>query len=95
MEINEELIAYLEQLSRFRLSDQEKEVAGRDLQNILGHCNMLDGLDVTGVEGISNPFGNGNVMREDVMKPSLSQDRVLQNAPQQQDGYFVVPKTVE
>ena len=36
-----------------------------------------------------------NVMRPDVVQPSLSREAALQNAPDPENGFFKVPKIVE
>ena len=36
-----------------------------------------------------------NVLREDVMKPSLDHDLALSNAPEEDDGCFRVPRVVQ
>ena len=35
-----------------------------------------------------------NVLREDKVEPSLSQEEALANAPDKKDGYFKVPKVI-
>lgn len=56
---------------------------------------MLNELDTDGVEAMSHCFPVTNVMREDVVGESMTSDEIVANAPESQDGCFVVPKTVE
>ena len=56
---------------------------------------MLNELDTDGVEAMSHCFPVTNVMREDEVQPSMSADEIVANAPESQDGCFVVPKTVD
>lgn len=95
MQINDTLIAYLEELSRLRLSDEEKEVAKTELSRILGYMDILSELDTEGVEAATHPHAFTNVFREDVVAPSMGRDRLLANAPRKKDGCFQVPRTVE
>lgn len=95
MQITPDLIKYLEKLARITLSEDEKKKVGNELQDILTYIDMLNELDTDGVEAMSHCFPVTNVMREDEVAPSMSPDEIVANAPESQDGYFVVPKTVD
>ncbi len=95
MEITAELISYLEELGRIRLSPKEREQASKDLGDILGYINKLEELDTSSVEPLSHTFQITNVLREDKVTNQDERDAILANAPDQKDGAFKVPKTVE
>ena len=95
MQITPDLIKYLEKLARITLSEDEEKKVGNELQDILPYIDMLNALDTDGVEAMSHCFPVTNVMREDEVAPSMSPDEIVANAPESQDGYFVVPKTVD
>lgn len=95
MQITPDLIKYLEKLARITLSEDEEKKVGNELQDILTYIDMLNELDTDGVEAMSHCFPVTNVMREDEVAPSMSSDEIVANAPESQDGYFVVPKTVD
>lgn len=95
MQITPELVDYVAALARLRLSEEERLGAQRDLGRILGYVGKLEELDTEGVTPMSHAFPVQNVFREDVALPSMARDDVLKNAPQQKDGCFLVPKTVE
>lgn len=95
MEITNELVDYLEQLGRIRLSDEEKEKTAKDLGSILGYIDKLNELDTEGVEPMSHAFGRTNVFREDEVTNDDMREDILSNAPESKDGTFLVPKTVE
>ena len=94
MQITPDLIKYLESLARITLTEKEEEKVGAELQDILTYIDMLNELDTDNVEAMSHSFQNTNVFREDEVKPSLSPDEIVANAPESSDGAFVVPKTV-
>ena len=94
MQITPDLIKYLESLARITLSEEEEEKVGGELQDILTYIDMLNELDTEGVEAMSHCFPVTNVMREDEVQPSMTPDEITANAPEAQDGCFVVPKTV-
>ena len=95
MQITPDLIKYLESLARITLSEDEEKKVGSELQDILTYIDMLNELDTDGVEAMSHCFPVTNVMREDVVGESMTSDKIVANAPESQDGCFVVPKTVE
>lgn len=95
MQITPDLIKYLEKLARITLTEEEEKKVGNELQDILTYIDMLNELDTDGVEAMSHCFPVTNVMREDEVQPSMSADEIVANAPESQDGCFVVPKTVD
>ena len=95
MKITPELIKYLESLARITLSEEEEEKVGNELQDILTYIDKLNELDTEGVEAMSHAFPLTNVLRADEVKASMSPDEIVANAPESQDGAFVVPKTVD
>ncbi|MDE6506698.1 MAG: Asp-tRNA(Asn)/Glu-tRNA(Gln) amidotransferase subunit GatC [Eubacterium sp.] len=95
MQITPDLIKYLESLARITLDEDEEKKIGKELQDILTYIDKLNELDTEGVEAMSHCFPLTNVLRKDEVKPSMSPDEIVANAPESQDGTFVVPKTVE
>lgn len=95
MQITPELIKYLESLARITLTEDEEKKVGAELQDILTYIDMLNELDTDGVEAMSHCFPVTNVMREDEVQPSMTPEEITANAPEEQDGCFVVPKTVD
>ncbi len=95
MQITPDLIKYLETLARITLTEDEEKKVGAELGDILSYIDMLNELDTEGVEAMSHCFPVTNVMREDEVQPSMTPDEITANAPESQDGCFVVPKTVD
>ncbi len=93
--ITDETIEYVGILAKLELSEKEKEQAKQDMGNMLDYIDKLNELDTTGVEPMSHLFAVNNVFREDTVTNTDCRDEVLANAPEQKDGSFVVPKTVE
>lgn len=93
--ISDETIDYVGILSKLELSDVEKEQAKKDMGRMLDYIDMLNELDTSQVEPMSHVFPVHNVFREDVVTNEDERDAVLANAPEQKDGQFQVPKTVE
>jgi len=88
-------IKYVAHLARLRLSPDEEARLGTQLGGILGYIEKLKELDVTGVEPTAHAVPLTNVTRPDEIRPSLSHEEALRNAPARTNGLFAVPKIVE
>ena len=95
MQITKELVQYVAELSRIKLSEQDAENMQNDLGAIVNYMEILNKLDTEGVEPISHIFNITNVMREDKVVESYDRAEILKNAPERTDETVVVPKTVE
>lgn len=95
MQINEDLIEYLGDLSRLYLSDEEKKSMESDLTDILNYVDKLSELDTAGMPEMSHPFSDVNSFREDEVTNHDDRERLLSNAPEKRGSYFKVFKTVE
>ncbi len=95
MQIDKNLVMYLEKLGRIELSEEQRTASEKDLQDILTYIDTLNELNTDGVEPASHSFPVANVMRQDSVTNTDAREAVLQNAPREKDGCFVVPKTVE
>jgi aspartyl-tRNA(Asn)/glutamyl-tRNA(Gln) amidotransferase subunit C len=90
--LSEKDVQYVAKLARLEVTDQEVAKYTQQLANILQYVEQLNKLDTTNVEPLTHPLDMKNVFREDVVKPSLTQQEVLSNAPEPQSGHFKVPK---
>ena len=88
-------IGYVAHLARLRLSLEEAETLGRQLDQILGYIEKLKEVDVSGVEPTAHAFPLVNVTRADQAQSSLPHEEALKNAPAVANGLFMVPKIVE
>jgi aspartyl/glutamyl-tRNA(Asn/Gln) amidotransferase C subunit len=95
MQIDDKLLAYLEDLSCLTLSTDEKTRLTRDLQEILDYMARLGEIDTNGVVERSHPFDTVNDFRDDEARPSFDRALILQNAPYRNDQMIIAPKTVE
>ena len=93
MKISQEEIKNIALLSRLEIKDLE--AAEKALSNILTYVEELEKLDLTDVEPMAHAVPLQNVYRPDEMKPSLPREAALQNAPEEENGYFRVPRVVQ
>ncbi len=88
-------IKYVAHLARLALTAEEEEKFGAQLAHILGYVEKLNRLDVAQIEPMAHAVPLVNVVRPDEVRPSLSNQEALRNAPARANGLFMTPKIVE
>jgi len=88
-------VKYVAHLARIALTPEEEQKIGAQLEDVLGYIQKLEEVDVSGVEPTAHAFPLVNVTRPDEVRPTLSQEEALRNAPAQANGLFMVPKIIE
>lgn len=83
-------ISHVAKLANLPLTDEEKKKFEKQLEETITYVESLDKVDTKGVEPTSQVTGLENVTREDVVKPSLTQEQALSNAKQTHNGFFKV-----
>ncbi len=84
-------VVHVARLARLRLDDDEIDLFTGQLGDILAHAADIEALDVGDIPPTSHPLPLVNVMRADVVTPSVDRDEVLAQAPAPEDGRFRVP----
>jgi aspartyl-tRNA(Asn)/glutamyl-tRNA(Gln) amidotransferase subunit C len=95
MSISGKDVEHVANLARLELSIEEKERFAGQLNAILKYAEKLNELDTQNVEPTSHVLALANVMREDTVRPSWPIEKVLSNAPDEEDGQFKVPAVLE
>jgi len=83
---------HVAKLARLELTDEETEKFSRQLGDILGYVEQMNEIDTTDVKPMAHPFDVVNVMREDEVYYDNTKEELMQNAPEEEDGFFKVPK---
>ncbi len=90
-----EQVEHVANLARLRFNEEEKQWLAEQLGKILEYIEQLNKLDTDDVPPTSHVIPVKNVVREDVVRPSLAQEEALANAPSPENGLFGVPKIIE
>ena len=90
MALSREDVEHVAALARLGLTDDEITRMQDQLSSILGHIAALESLDTAVIPPTAQVISLSNVMRDDVVTPSLPRDAVLANAPRQSHGFFEV-----
>lgn len=90
-EISRDEVAHVASLARLRLGDDELDLFTDQLCVVLETAAALNALDLSDVPPMAQPYPLANVVRPDIVVPSLDRDEVLAQAPEAEDGRFRVP----
>ena len=88
-------VKYVAHLARLSLTADEEQKFQAQLGQVLGYIEKLNQLDVSNVDPTAHAVPLVNVTRPDEVRPSISNEEALKNAPAKANGLFVVPKIVE
>ena len=94
MKITKKEVLYVAELARLNLDEAAIEKFAGQIGDILAYVDKLNEVDTEGVEPTSHAITLTNAFREDELQSHLDRDKALANAPQREDGNFVVPKVV-
>jgi len=87
-------VEHVAALARLSFSEEEKVTLTHQLNEILEYMEQLNRLDTSNVEPLSHVIELSNVFREDTLKPCLTQEEALLNAPAKTEKFFKVPKVI-
>ena len=90
MRLELETVEHIAALARVGLTSDEMGRMRDQLSAVLDHISMLQEVDTDDIPPTAQVIQQQNVMRDDVVRPSLPREQVLLNAPDQEDGYLRV-----
>lgn len=95
MSLDKESVKKVASLARIRMSDEELERMVPQLSKIIGFVEQLAEVNTDNVEPLANVVDITPELRKDLVNDGNCADKVLENAPEDTQGYFVVPKVIE
>jgi len=95
MALTPEDVDHVAALARLGITPEERARFTEQLSTILEHFRALQQLDTGDIPPTAQTLDLRNVMRKDEVRPSMDRERVLQNAPQREDGFFKVQAVLE
>jgi aspartyl-tRNA(Asn)/glutamyl-tRNA(Gln) amidotransferase subunit C len=84
-------VEYVAKLARIALTPAEVERFGAQLGALLDHVRALEALPVADVAATAAVIPGTGRGRDDVVRPSLDREVVLEAAPRREGPYFRVP----
>ena len=94
MEVSKEEILHIAKLARLKLKDEEIPDYIRNLEDILNFANVVNRAPIDGLDTSIGAIDNFNVFRKDEIKVFEDNKALLQNAPEQEDNMFKIPKVL-
>lgn len=94
MQVSKEEILHIAKLANLNLKEGEVDTYMGHLEEILNFANVVNQAPIEGLEetiGVNEAY---NVFRKDEIVESLNRDELLQNAPEEQEGMFKIPKVI-
>ena len=94
MQVSKEEILHIARLANLNLKEGEVNTYMGHLEEILNFANIVNQAPIEGLEesiGVNQAY---NVFRKDEIVECINRDELLQNAPDQQEGMFKIPKVI-
>ena len=85
---------HIAKLANLKLKEEEIPEYIKNLQDILNYANIVDNAPIEGLDTSIGALENYNVFRKDEIKVFEDNKALLQNAPEQEDNMFKIPKVL-
>ena len=95
MSVTKDDVRKVARLSRIAVPDDKLDALAEELNGIMGWIEQLNEVDVDGVEPLTSVVETSLPMRADEVTDGNRRDEVLANAPKSDEGFYVVPRSVE
>ncbi len=88
-------VAKIAHLARLELTADQLVAFQNQLSAVLDYADMLNELDLDGIQPAAHAIARQNVMRPDVVEPGLSVEDVLYNATATADNQFLIQSVLD
>jgi len=95
MSLSPEEVKKIAFLARLSIQEEHVEQYSQDLSSIFGLVEQMNAAATDDIEPMAHPQDSMQRLREDVVTETNQRDKLLSNAPQQEDGLFLVPKVLD
>lgn len=94
MKITRDEIIHVANLARLELDENSIDKLAGQVGNILEYVDTLNSVDTEGIVPTSHAISLCNAFRKDEVRESIGIEKALANAPEKDDGNFIVPKII-
>lgn len=94
MKITKDEVIHVAHLARLQIDENHLDTFAGQIGTILEYVDTLNQVDTAGVRPTSHAIDLTNAFREDETSDIFDSDRALANAPEKEDGNFIVPKVI-
>ena len=92
--VSKEEILHIAKLADIKIRENEVDEYAKNLQDILNFAQILNSVDTENIEESIGATGSYNVFRKDEIKQFEDMEALLQNAPEEENGMFKIPKVI-
>ena len=93
--MDQETVRTICYLARLKIDQKKTEKIQKDLETIVDLIDGLQSIDTSNIEPLYSPLEMTALKHEDVEKSDNKKEKFLENAPESNDDYFLVPRVVE
>lgn len=94
MKINPEKALAIAALAKLDITPEKAAMLASQMNDILNYMDTLNALDTSNVVPMYTPLDQPGSLREDVVRNDVTRAQVLENAPETDGEYFIVPRIV-
>ena len=84
-----------EVMAKIDLPETERQWVWSRAEKLVESFSALENIDTSAVDPLVTVLDIKNILRDDIVKKIITRDELLSGAPEQYDGYFQVPKTLD
>ena len=95
MPLNKDKIKNISKLARISVDDKKIDDLARDLSSIFKFIEQLNELNTEKVKPLSSILNEPLRVRKDEINDGKIRKKILENSPQKNEEFFVVPKVIE
>ena len=95
MSVDKDTVRRIAKLARLAVPENRLEAMAGELNGIFQWVEMLNEVDVAGVPAMTSVVAHKLKWRQDEVTDGGNAEALLQNAPEKEGTFFVVPKVVE
>jgi|TARA_Y100001936_G_C15509708_1_gene377381 aspartyl-tRNA(Asn)/glutamyl-tRNA(Gln) amidotransferase subunit C len=95
MSIDKEKIKHIAKLARISVNQEKATNLSRDLNSILKFVEQLNEINTQNTQPLSSILETSLRVRDDVVKDGKIREKILENSPDKNEEFFVVPKVIE
>ena len=95
MSIDKDKIKHTAKLARISLDEKKIDNLSNDLSNIFKFIEKLNKVNTENTKPLSSILDHSLRSREDKVNDGNIRDKILKNAPNKNEDFFIVPKVIE
>ena len=95
MSIDKNTVKHISKLARISLDEKNADTLSKDLTSIMKFIESLNKINTDKTAPLTSIINASLKSRKDEVKDGKIRDQILQNSPEKNEEFFVVPKVLE